>query len=194
MRRSVLIILAVAALAWIVLALVLGSASLRLFSSTATADSPSCLPSTLEHTAAVAGTSLDVSPAPETNTANPATQISFLGAPGAELHEVSVVGEHSGHHSGRLRGYSQGDGASFAPDTPFDAGERVSVAATLDTATGARRIAFRYNLPALFKKDFPNVVDLIELKNVDVVVRPSSEPAPPQGQTIMRSVFAGRPD
>src|SRR5271165_2634391 len=47
----------------------------------------------------------------------------------------------------------------------------------------ARRIALRYDLPALFKRDFPNVVDLIELKNVDVVVRPSSEPAPPQGQT-----------
>jgi len=47
----------------------------------------------------------------------------------------------------------------------------------------AKRIALRYNLPALFKKDFLNIVDLVELKNVDVVVRPSSEPAPPQAQS-----------
>jgi autotransporter translocation and assembly factor TamB len=43
----------------------------------------------------------------------------------------------------------------------------------------AKRIALRYNLPALFNKDFLNIIDLIELKNVDVVVRPSSGPAPP---------------
>ena len=43
----------------------------------------------------------------------------------------------------------------------------------------AKRIALQYNLPALFNKDFLNVIDLIELKNVDVVVRPSSGPAPP---------------
>jgi hypothetical protein len=47
----------------------------------------------------------------------------------------------------------------------------------------AKRIALRYNLPALFKKDFLNIVDLVELKDVDVVVRPSSEPAPAQVQS-----------
>jgi autotransporter translocation and assembly factor TamB len=43
----------------------------------------------------------------------------------------------------------------------------------------AKRIALRYNLPALFNKDFLNVIDLIELKNVDLIVRPSPGPAPP---------------
>ena len=32
--------------------------------------------------------------------------------------------QRSGAHAGRLRGYSQGDGASFVPDSPFDAGEQ----------------------------------------------------------------------
>ncbi len=68
------------------------------------------------------GLPVDVSPAPETDTANPHTQISFLGVAPAQIQDVSVVGEHSGHHSGQLHAYSQGDGASFVPNTPFDAG------------------------------------------------------------------------
>lgn len=148
MRRNVLIILGVAALAWAVLAIVLGSPSLRLLSdsSAPSAVSPSCLPATLEHTATLPDTDIDVSPAPETGTANPNTQISFLGVPAAEIHEVSVVGGRSGHHSGRLRGYSQGDGASFAPDTPFAAGETVTVSAVIGTGNGGKRIGFRFRV------------------------------------------------
>src|SRR5438132_1716255 len=125
MRHIGLIILGIAALTWGVLAIVLDSASLRLFSgSSATAAvSPSCLPGTLDHTARLPGTGVDVSPAPETATANPHTQVSLLGMAAAEIHGVSVVGERSGHHPGRLRAYSQGDGASFAPDSPFEEGE-----------------------------------------------------------------------
>jgi hypothetical protein len=104
--------------------------------STPSAASPSCLPTTLNHSAKLAGLPVDVSPAPETNTANPHTQISFLGVPAAEIHDVSVVGQHSGPHSGRLRAYSQGDGASFLPDSPFQAGERVTVSAAIGTAIG----------------------------------------------------------
>jgi autotransporter translocation and assembly factor TamB len=43
----------------------------------------------------------------------------------------------------------------------------------------AKWIALRYNLLSLFKKDFLNVVELVELKNVDLVVRPTSEPSSP---------------
>ncbi len=162
MRRNVFIILGVAALAWGVSAIVLGSPSLRLLSgSTApSGDSPSCLPATLEHTAALPGTGVDVSPAPGTDTANPATQISFLGVPAAEIHEISVTGRRSGPHSGRLRGYSQGDGASFVPDSPFDAGERVAVSATLDAGSGGRRVAFGFRVdtpyPTATVAPFPN--------------------------------------
>ncbi|MFZ2113674.1 MAG: arylsulfotransferase family protein [Solirubrobacteraceae bacterium] len=101
--------------------------------STPSAASPSCLPSTLNHSAKLGGLPVDVSPAPETDTANPHTQISFLGVAPAQIQDVSVVGEYSGHHSGQLHPYSQGDGASFVPDTTFDSGERVRVSATIGT-------------------------------------------------------------
>jgi len=148
MRRNVIIILAAVVLAWGVLALALGSASLRLAdgSESATSEvSPRCLPATLAHTATLAGTSVDVSPAPETDSANPHTQISFLGAPAGEIHDVSVLGAQSGAHPGRLRGYSQGDGASFAPDAPFDAGERVTVHAAVGPGAG-KRVAFQFRV------------------------------------------------
>jgi hypothetical protein len=152
MRRNVLIILGVVVLVWGVLAIVLGSPSLKLESdsrsSAGSGVSPRCLPATLAHTAALAGTAVDVSPAPETDSANPHTQISFLGAPAGEIHAVSVVGAQSGPHPGRLHAYSQGDGASFAPDAPFDTGERVTVHAAIGAAgAGAgRQVAFQFSV------------------------------------------------
>ncbi len=151
MRRNVLIILGVAVLVWGVLAIVLGSPSLRLSggSSTTTASggvSPACLPTTFDRTAALGGgTGVNVSPAPGSATANPHTQISFLGVPAAEIRSVSVNGARSGAHAGSLHGYSQGDGASFVPGMPFDAGERVSVHATVG-AGGGRRVAFEFSV------------------------------------------------
>src|SRR5712675_830613 len=135
MRRYGLIILGTVVLAWVVLALALGSPSLTLLSgsgsSASAAASPPCLPGAGERSAALAGTALDVSPAPGSETANPATQISFMGAPPGAIAAISVVGEHSGTHGGRLIAYSQGDGASFVPSTPFAAGERVRVRAQI---------------------------------------------------------------
>jgi hypothetical protein len=144
MRRNALIILGFAALAWGVLALALGSASLTLLDdSTSSAKvSPACLPSTLAQSARLAGTSVQVSPAPETSTANPATQVSFRGVPAAQIRDVSVVGSRSGAHAGRLRAYSQGDGASFAPAAPFQTGERVSVHAVVGAE--GKRVAFQF--------------------------------------------------
>jgi len=135
MRRNLLIILGVAALTWGVLAIVLGSPSLRLSSgsgaSSAVAVSPACLPTTPARSARLPGSTLDVSPAPESAAASPDTQISFLGVSPAEIHSVTVLGARSGAHSGHLRAYSQRDGASFAPDAPFDAGETVTVRAAI---------------------------------------------------------------
>jgi Arylsulfotransferase (ASST) len=144
MRRNALIILGFAALVWGVLALALDSPSLDLESGSdsATAVSPPCLPATLSHSAALAGTPVQVSPAPETNTANPAAQISFRGVPASQIRDVSVVGSRSGAHAGQLRTYSQGDGASFAPATPFEAGERVAVHAVVGAA--AKPVAFQF--------------------------------------------------
>jgi hypothetical protein len=167
MRRNALIILGFAALAWGVLAIALDSPSLKLGSgsgsSASSGVSPACLLESSEHSAALAGTDVDVSPAPETDTANPNTQISFLGAPAAEIHDVSVVGAGSGNHPGKLRGYSQGDGASFAPSTPFEAGEQVTVRATVGAsgASGAgKQVSFRFRVdtpyPTASVKEFQN--------------------------------------
>jgi len=149
MRRNVLIILGVVVLAWGVLAIVLNSPSLKLDSSASTSassgPSPACLPTSLARSAALAGTRVVVSPAPETDSANPRTQISFLGAAAAEIHDVSVVGAQSGAHAGRLHAYSQGDGASFAPDAPFTAGERVSVRASIGAGAG-KPVAFQFRV------------------------------------------------
>ena len=47
---------------------------------------------------------------------------------------VRVSGSRSGSHAGRLRGYSQGDGASFVPSRPFSAGETVTVRGLIESA------------------------------------------------------------
>jgi Arylsulfotransferase (ASST) len=164
MKRNGLIVLALAVLVWAVLAVVLGSPDLGLSGSSGTvsssAASPPCLPATLEHTATLPGTNVDVSPGPETDTANPYTQISFLGAPATEIREVSVVGQRSGSHSGHLHGYSQGDGASFAPDTPFDPGERVAVRAVIGAGSAGKGIVFHFRVdtpyPTAGTPEFPN--------------------------------------
>jgi hypothetical protein len=148
MRRNVLIVLGSVALAWLVLAIALGSSSLRLASGSRgpSGESPACLPATLDHSATLPGTHVDVTPAPESVTANPATQISFLGVRAGEVRDVSAVGERSGGHAGSLRAYSQGDGASFVPATPFLDGERVTVHATLGAGGSARQATFAFRV------------------------------------------------
>jgi hypothetical protein len=164
MRRSGYIILLVAVLGWIVAAIASGSPSLGIFGAsakpTASAVSPSCLPSTLAHSASLPGTDVDVSPEPGTDTANPATQISFLGTPAASIREVSVVGSRSGHHQGHVYGYFQGDGASFVPEKPFDPGEGVSVRAVIGEGAAGRPVAFAFRVdtpyPTATVGEFPN--------------------------------------
>jgi hypothetical protein len=163
MRKIALIIIGGVVLVWAVLALVLDSPSLKLASEPSApkrtaraAVSPACLPATFLQSAEVPGTGIDVSPAPGSATANPHTQISFLGGPAAQIHVTSVLGTLSGPHSGRMLGYSQGDGASFIPDRPFDPGEQVSVRA----AAGTRTLLFRFRVdtpyPTAGAEEFPN--------------------------------------
>lgn len=130
--------------------------------SGSSAAAPACLPSTLEHSARLTGTSIDVSPAPNTDTANPRTQISVLGMPAATIRRVSVVGQRSGSHPGRLEPYSQGDGASFVPDSAFDPGERVGVQIAGGAKPGEREwvAAYRFRVDTPFSAanigPFPN--------------------------------------
>ncbi len=160
--RLGLIIVPLAILAWVVVAVVLGSGT---FSGARSAVGPSgpspvCLPATLDHSAALDGTTVDVSPAPETDTANPHTQISFLGTPVTNIQDVSVVGSQSGYHYGHLYGYFQGDGGSFVPDEPFQEGERVAVNAVLQGAGAGRKVSFSFHIATPYPTDsipeFPN--------------------------------------
>jgi hypothetical protein len=79
--------------------------------------------------------SLAVSPLPGTEDASPSTQISFLGEAGTKVANVSVVGSRSGSHSGKVKPYSTGTGASFVPNKPFRAGEQVAVHALVGVGT-----------------------------------------------------------
>jgi Arylsulfotransferase (ASST) len=163
-RRNLYAVLLCALLAWVVAAIAVGSPSLGVFDSsaahTASAASPACLPATLKRSARLQGSDIDVSPAPETGTANPHTQISFLGTTVANLREVSVVGSKSGAHHGQLHGYFQRDGASFIPAQPFDPGERVLVRATIGPGNGGKRIAYGFAVdtpyPTATVSAFPN--------------------------------------
>jgi hypothetical protein len=69
---------------------------------------------------------LAISPAPGTPDASPQTQISIFHVAPRLIESVRLTGTVSGRHSGRLRRYSGGQGASFVPDQPFTQGERVS--------------------------------------------------------------------
>lgn len=143
-RRALAVLLvAVAAAA----AAVLGTGALSSKSKASRSGvAPSCLPASLDRNARLPGLGLYVSPAPETVTANPRTQISLLGVPPSKIRSVSAVGRHSGPHEGQLRAYSQGDGASFVPTRPFDPDERVTVRVTV-AGSGQREFDFHTDTP-----------------------------------------------
>jgi hypothetical protein len=108
--------------------------------------SPRCTPSTLNRSAVLAGTPLSVSPLPGTRVAEPAAQISLLGAPAGAISAVSVTGSRSGRHAGRLIAYSQGDGASFVAARPFWAGEHVAVRGNVEVSGSSRPFAFSFTV------------------------------------------------
>jgi Arylsulfotransferase (ASST) len=126
----------------------LAFASKRIAAEQAAFRAPSaapCAPSTLNRSAVLPGTSLAVSPLPDSYDASPYTQISLLGVPSGTLSAVSVSGSQTGSHSGHLRAYSQGDGASFVPSKPFRSGETVSVHGKLKTTAGRTQpFAFQF--------------------------------------------------
>ena len=162
LKRKGLIVLPLAAVTWIVVAVVLSTGSLSGAHTVVlpSGASPACLPATLNHSAALAGTTVAVSPAPETDTANPDTEISFLGTPVTTIQDISVEGSRTGYHYGHLYGYFQGDGGSFVPDRPFDAGERVAVHALVGSPGGEHRTSFSFRVaspyPTAGIPAFPN--------------------------------------
>jgi hypothetical protein len=103
------------------------AATLARGATTSAATAAMCLSSVLDNNAKLANVPVEVSPAQGSHTADPDTQLSFLGVPAGDIGGVRVVGAQSGSHTGRLEPYSQGDGASFVPARPFTAGESVAV-------------------------------------------------------------------
>ena len=120
-----------------------------------TASAPACVPAALDVSAKLAGTPLLVTPAPGGLDAMPQTQLSFLGAPASALASLRVAGSVSGVHSGRLEAYSQHDGASFVPDTPFTAGETVRVSGAWKAGATARPFAYSFTIGE------PDVISLL---------------------------------
>jgi hypothetical protein len=107
---------------------------------------PQCVPSTLDRSDVLPGTSLRVSPLPDSLDATPHTQISLLGVPLKQLSQISVSGSVSGGHSGHLVGFSQGDGASFLPTHAFLPGETVTVRGKLQAGSRWQPFAFRFTI------------------------------------------------
>jgi hypothetical protein len=124
------------------LALALGAATARSSARMAA----QCVPAILDASDRLPGTPLLVTPAPGGLDAMPQTQLSFLGAPVRELSRLVVRGSLSGEHRGRLLAYSQRDGGSFLPDTPFHVGERVTVRGILTARGVARRFAYSFTI------------------------------------------------
>ena len=121
---------------------------------------------------AVSTDPVSVSPAPGSVSASAATQLSLRGVSPVRLRDVEVSGSESGAHPGRLAAHSDGDGASFLPDEPFEPGEEVTVRTSV-TVLGARDGVYRFK-----------------------VARPSAKPPPREqnrpGGEVQR--FRSRPD
>jgi Arylsulfotransferase (ASST) len=114
-----------------------------------------CEPSTFNRSATLPGTPLSVAPLPDSYDASAHTQISLLGAPASAISSVRASGSESGAHGGRLRAYSQGDGASFVPSTPFLAGESVTVRGKV--RSGRRTLPFSYHFVVATQDALPYV-------------------------------------
>jgi hypothetical protein len=137
---------------------------------------PSCVPRTLNVSAALAGGHVTVSPGPGVRDASTATQLSFLGVPAADLSDVVVKGSRSGAHAGSLRAYSEGDGASFVPAKPFAPGELVTVHAVL--GEGGRSTPFAWSFTVAVP-DNPGAADVTESTLLD-----SAPPVPKEYQSF----------
>ncbi len=141
------------------------------------AAAPACVPPVRNASAALANASVTVSPLPGSLDASYLTQISFLGVPASRLSVMSVTGSLSGAHPGRLRAYSQGDGASFLPGSPFRPGEVVTVRAQLGAGAAAVPLSWSFT-----------VAEPVSGRTGGS----SSSPPPSGGATFQR--FVSRPD
>jgi hypothetical protein len=99
--------------------------------------------------AASAAPQVAVSPLNGTPDASPDTQISFLGVQASEISSVSVRGNSTGSHTGKLRAYVSAPGASFLPDHPFSQGESVTASALVGPKGHQARISTTFTVARL---------------------------------------------
>lgn len=111
---------------------------------------------------ASAAASVAVSPLNGTPDASPWSQISFLGVPGGDIHDVSVVGSKTGRHAGRLKAYATAPGASFIPTSPFAQGEQVTASAVVGTKGHTTTVHSTFTVARLpgYDVSFPKPVQL----------------------------------
>ncbi len=98
------------------------------------------------------GATVSVYPTASTVAASPQTGITFRGVAADALDDVKVTGSRSGEHAGKLTEHADGKGASWAPEEPFQPGEKVTVetgktVAGTDNGTTAFLIAPPSDLP-----------------------------------------------
>jgi hypothetical protein len=92
---------------------------------------------------AAATAAVTVFPLPGSQYNTPYEQIAFRGVSPAAIGSVMVTGSETGVHTGQIVADSDGQGASFLPDTPFAAGETVTVSTGLPV-TGAANGTFAF--------------------------------------------------
>ena len=176
------LLLLAAAIAAVVYLLLGSSGPSSSSTSSLSGPAPPCQPATVNTSAALAGGAVTVSPAPGSLDASYRTQISLLGMPAGRLSDVTVSGSRSGRHSGTLEPYSQGDGASFVLQRPFDQGERVTVHALLDrkpggTAQGAGGTPFSWQFTVA-------EVDAVS-KSLETPPPPAPKPKPSESVPLL---------
>ena len=94
----------------------------------------------------------------------PATQISILGVPRRSIRWVSVTGQSTGAHSGRLLSYSGHRGASFVLDQPLTQGESVSVAIRI---RGRKPIDYGFTVATLGTTQAPLTLNATQPDKLD---------------------------
>ena len=160
LRRN--IVLAIAAAAWVTVAILFATGSISGAHTVVPPSgvSPACLSTQVGRSALLAGTQLTVSPAPGSDSASTSTQISILGTAVTNISNVDVEGSRTGYHYGHLYGYFQGDGGSFVPYKPFAAGELVRVRARIGAGAHTAAVSYSFRVATPYPMQgvpaFPN--------------------------------------
>jgi hypothetical protein len=145
----------------------------------AASPAPACAPPSLNVSAAPAGGAVTVSPTPNSLDASYRTQISLAGVPASDIAQISVVGSRTGAHPGTFAAFSQGDGGSFLPATPFAQGEAVTVRTQVLGTNGAQTLSWHFTTA---------VADVVS-RSLETPPGPPPRPNPREFQH-----FVSRPD